>query len=402
MMPVLFKIPFINWAVPGYGLMMMLGFLLGVMWAARRAMRSGANPDVVLNLGFIALIAGILGCRIMYVVHYWKDQFAIYGDPVQVAIAVVDIRKGGLEFYGGFILASICVVAYLVLARHSLRWYMDIVAPSAALGMAFGRMGCFLNGCCYGTTCDLPWKVSFPFGSQAQVEQWRGKLPGAEAPAELLFTRGNMSNPITRDSLAVTDKQVADAERAQQTAESAEQAATAALNGAPESEKTKLEARLARVRRQATAARLEYVDVRDQMTKYHLSFQQLKDLAAQYRSLDVHPAQLYAVITLGLLTALLSTVYWRRTRDGQVICTLFLIEPMSRWTLELLRADNPRDTLGITVSQFIAICMTVAAVIGFIVLSRMPPRSPRVQIWQPEPPPAAKPKQKGKARPATA
>jgi hypothetical protein len=86
MMPVVFRIPVVNIDVPGYGLVMMLGFLLSVVWAVRRATRSGGNPDVVLNCAFIALIGGVGGARLMYVVHYWDEQFAPLGNWVAILL----------------------------------------------------------------------------------------------------------------------------------------------------------------------------------------------------------------------------------------------------------------------------------------------------------------------------
>src|SRR5574337_1127729 len=111
MAPVLFHLPVCGRAVPGYGVMLMIGFFLSIWWAAKRAEKSGANPDVVLNCGFIALICGVVGCRLMYVVHYW-DQFKYQGDFLHILWAIVDVTKGGLEFYGGFILTVICVLAW--------------------------------------------------------------------------------------------------------------------------------------------------------------------------------------------------------------------------------------------------------------------------------------------------
>ncbi|RMF76196.1 MAG: prolipoprotein diacylglyceryl transferase, partial [Planctomycetota bacterium] len=212
MKPVVFTLPILGRDIPGYGVMLMVGFLLAIWWATRRAARSGANPEVILDCGFIALIAGVVGCRIMYVWHYWDERFAIYTDPAARLWAIIDITKGGLEFYGGFILTILCTLAYLKFkAKVSLRWYMDIVAPSAALGLALGRVGCFLNGCCWGGTCELPWGVEFPYGSPAAVSQWNEKQPGAALPKELLYTyKPGVTEPISRESMALTDEEIAE------------------------------------------------------------------------------------------------------------------------------------------------------------------------------------------------
>ncbi len=395
MMPVLFTIPGLGWEVPGYGLMLMIGFLLSTIWAANRAARSGANPDVVLNSAFIALIGGVVGARIMYVWHYW-DQFATGRTGFQLFRALIDVRKGGLEVYGGIITVLLGVLIYLWLGRHSIRWYIDIMAPSAALGMAIGRLGCLLNGCCWGGACDLPWAVTFPFGSGAARHQWIDQQPGAGIPQELLyfspqgvFSDGGAAYPVSRESLRATEEEVAAAQR------TADQAAPriAELRGqlaqAGAGERTKI----AREIQALGAAFAQLGDLRSQMRKYGLSAAELKDLAARHRSLPVHPAQLYSALALGLLALLLSAVYWRRTYDGQVICTLLLIEPPTRWMIEVLRADNPIDTLGtFTISQFLAVCLSIAGLLGLILLRYLPPRSPRAVLW--EPPPEQVPKKK--------
>ena len=124
---------------------------------------------MVLNCGFIALIGGIFGSRTMYVLHYW-EQFDQYDTAFQTFRAIIDVRQGGLEVYGGFLLVVGAVIVYLWRGRHSIRWYFDILAPSAALGMAIGRVGCLLNGCCWGGVCtELPWGVTFPFGRRSRA-----------------------------------------------------------------------------------------------------------------------------------------------------------------------------------------------------------------------------------------
>lgn len=386
MMPVVFRIPLLNKDVPGYGLMLTLAFLVSIWWAARRAQRSGANPDVILNCGFVALVAGVVGCRAMYVIHYW-DQFRTAGSPLQIALAIINITRGGLEFYGGLILSLFAVPAWLVLyEKVSLRWYLDIIAPSAMLGLAIGRIGCLLNGCCYGGTCDLPWAVRFPFGSPASVEQWQRKEPGAGLPAELLFTYPlGVTMPLSRESIAAADDELT-RETAAQAALRAELAAIdetlasadAGRQPALQAERRRLEARLAE-----TA--VPHIDIRANMERYGLTAAQIRELARRHPSLPVHPTQIYSTITAGLLALLLSAIYWRRTRDGQVVCLMLLIEPLTRVLLELIRADNPVDQFGhLTISQTLAIPMVVAGAVGLLVLRKLPARSPRAVRWVPE------------------
>lgn len=388
MMPVVFKLG--SFSIPGYGLMLTLGFLIGIWWAVKRAERSGANPDVILNCGFIGLICGIVGCRAMYVIHYW-DHYMIFPTWQQRLWEIVNVSKGGLEFYGGFLLATVGVLFYFWRWKHSTRWYLDIIAPSVALGQAFGRVGCFLNGCCWGGVCTLPWTVQFPYGSNAMVEHWAAREPGTGLPQELIYFPQGIPNPISRESLAATPQELEAAEREQ-----------AALDQKGIELRQKLAAATDPNEREDLQAKIDaltfagrFGDVRHNMKKYGLTIEQLRALAAPRRSAPVHPAQLYATAGLVLLALALNELYKRRTRDGQVICALFLVEPTSRWLLETVRVDNPKDVFGIfTISQFLAICFTTVALICLIALRKMPARAATARLWTPEAEPATAGKKK--------
>ena len=400
MLPVIFRVPWLGWDVPGYGLALMIGFLLSVVWAARRAERSGGDPEVVLNCGFFALIGGVIGARGMFVYHYW-EQFSHRGSLREIISGILDVRQGGLEVYGGFITVVILVFGYLWLTKRSIRWYLDIIAPSAALGMSLGRIGCLLNGCCHGGVCDLPWAVRFPYGSPAQVQQWTDLKPGAGLPQQLIafsdvgvYANGLAAVPLPREILINSPQQIEATHAAELKfrAQRAELLTQLAAATDPQ-QKTQLQAKLAALEKGEAGvvgklaglgcATAPLIGAR-QMDKYGLTAEELRALAAKYPSLPVHPTQAYSTITLGLLAALLSALYWRRTRDGQVICVLLLIEPWTRWTLEVLRADNPVDTLGeFTVSQFLGICLSVIGLLGLLLLKKLPRRSPRAVLWVP-------------------
>lgn len=382
MIPILFRIPFVDIPVHGYGLMMMLGFLASIAWGVRRALRARANPDVILNCGFIALIAGVVGSRAMYVVHNWHE-FAHRGDVAAVAWSVVDITKGGLEFYGGFMLASVVTLYYLWAWKHSVRWYLDIMAPSAALGLAFGRVGCFLNGCCWGAVCHLPWAVQFPYGSNAELVHYSEMRPGASLPEELLWTnRSGGTLPISRESIEASDARVRAAiEKTEQVAKRLREAEERLEKGGDAGQRREVAA----LQNELKASRLKYADLRDQMNKYGVSAAALRAMAAEHRSLPVHPAQLYETVGALLLALFLNALFYRRAFDGQVICTLFIVQPMQRWVLETIRVDNPVDTFGMTISQFLALCMIVVAVLAYWVNRRLAARSPLARVWEPPP-----------------
>jgi phosphatidylglycerol---prolipoprotein diacylglyceryl transferase len=162
MHPILFEIPridFLSWTIGPipirlYGLMIGLGFIIGVFLAARQAKKEGVNPDRVLDLGVYVLLAAIIGSRILFVLTNLQE----FADKPLDAFA---LWKGGLVFYGG-VLAAVPVGIWYV-KRHNLPVWKtaDIMAPSASLGHAFGRLGCFFAGCCYGAPCNGPLCITF-------------------------------------------------------------------------------------------------------------------------------------------------------------------------------------------------------------------------------------------------
>ncbi|MGE5173124.1 MAG: prolipoprotein diacylglyceryl transferase [Betaproteobacteria bacterium] len=162
MHPILFEIPrieFLNWVIGPipirlYGLMIGLGFILGVYLAARQAKKEGVNPDRVLDLGVYMLLMAIVGSRFLFVLTNLQE----FADKPLDAFA---IWKGGLVFYGG-VLAAVPVGIWYV-KRHSLPVWKtaDITAPSISLGHAFGRLGCFFAGCCYGAPCSTSIGITF-------------------------------------------------------------------------------------------------------------------------------------------------------------------------------------------------------------------------------------------------
>ncbi len=396
MYPVIWRVPGLGMNIPGFGLMMMIAFLVVILWAARRAARSQANPDVILNCGFISLLGGVIGARFMYVVHYW-EHFAAAGSPINVLIAIIDVRQGGLEVYGGFVAAVAGILVYLWRWGHSIRWYMDIIAPSAALGMGIGRLGCFLNGCCWGgISHDLPWAVTFPYASPPMVQQYNDHTLGKELPPSLVFQArhsngGLRPQPLVREGLFETDA-VLDAARQRADAAIASlgdlKQRRDALTDPNEIQRLDAEitnAALRKLRELKPPVALAAIA----MSLNNVSAAELRSLAHDHRSEPVHPTQLYSTLGLSLLAWALSALYWRRSRDGMVIFTLLTIEPVMRYLLEMIRADNPTDTAGFTISQFIALCLMLIGVIGLIVIRALPARSPRAKVWVPPPEEAA-------------
>ncbi|MFA4889530.1 MAG: prolipoprotein diacylglyceryl transferase [Candidatus Omnitrophota bacterium] len=125
-----------------YGLMLAIAFLAGSRLACIQAKKEKICPDAVFNLLFIAFFSGIIGARIFYIAGHLADYLA---DPKEIFM----LQHGGLSWFGGLLFGIIAAVYYL--KKHALAKYkiLDLIAPFIALGQAIGRLGCFLNGCCF-------------------------------------------------------------------------------------------------------------------------------------------------------------------------------------------------------------------------------------------------------------
>ncbi len=144
--------------VHGYGLMIVIGFLICTYLATREARRRGL-PEFVYDLGLVMLFSGILGGRLFYYIQYYRAEFS--DRPLW---AFFEIWKGGLVFYGGALGGFLGGLIYLRRRRLPLGECLQVTAPFVPIGMGFGRLGCFMNGCCFGKVCssDFALKLVFP------------------------------------------------------------------------------------------------------------------------------------------------------------------------------------------------------------------------------------------------
>ncbi|MFC1851880.1 prolipoprotein diacylglyceryl transferase [candidate division CSSED10-310 bacterium] len=159
MRPLLFHIGPIP--IRAYGLMIVIGFLCGLWLAIRRGKKENISKDFMMDLAFYLLLAALLGSKILHIIIFWHDYVAQLPELVRHPTELFTYLGSGLIFFGGLIAAV--PIGILYIKKHGLPvWKIaDIAAPSFPLAHGFGRLGCFLAGCCYGKPCDLPWAVTF-------------------------------------------------------------------------------------------------------------------------------------------------------------------------------------------------------------------------------------------------
>lgn len=158
MHPLLFEL--FGLKIHAYGVMVALAFIVGFTLIGYRAKQAGDRVDDYLEAIIWFIIAGIGGARLFYFL-WFPDQF--FQDPVGSLFS-----QGGLVWYGGVIGAFIATIIYTRIKKIGLHHFGDIITPAAALGLAIGRIGCLLAGCCYGAPCALPWAIQYPHTHETQ------------------------------------------------------------------------------------------------------------------------------------------------------------------------------------------------------------------------------------------
>lgn len=180
--PLPFSLPVIGneLVIHGFGLMLVVGFLVAMELARYLARRVRLDPELFANAALIGLVSGIVGARLSHVLENLPEYTRGDLSFIQNLRNAANITSGGLTYYGGFILATVTLIAYALWKRIPLRTGMDIIAPCLMVGLAFGRIGCFLNGCCFGAVCALPWAMSFPYASppyMQHVDEGKVRVP---------------------------------------------------------------------------------------------------------------------------------------------------------------------------------------------------------------------------------
>ncbi|QDU87095.1 Prolipoprotein diacylglyceryl transferase [Pirellulimonas nuda] len=319
--------------IRGYGVMLLLALASGVAMALHRARQRGIADDVIYSLVIWLVVCGIAGARLFHVIEYWQVSFA--GLPLREAILkALMFTEGGLVVYGSLIGAAAAFVVFV--RRHGLPLLgmADLLAPSLAVGLAIGRLGCLLNGCCFGGVCDRPWAITFPDDSQVFVDQLsRGELHGVR---------------LSETEQGLTVSQVWDEQ----------------LEITPGAKVAKIDGRKAdSLADSFEAMRAAYQGHDPVLLELEGGAEVALPVAEpRVRSLPVHPTQLYSAINAALLGWVLWLAYPLRRRDGEVFGLMLTIYPVSRFLLEMIRVDE---------SNFLGTGLSISQNLSIVILSMM-------------------------------
>jgi phosphatidylglycerol---prolipoprotein diacylglyceryl transferase len=318
MHPEIFKIPFINLPIQSFGTMMVVGFLVALWVVRRMAVQAGINPERISDAGLYSLITGLVGAKLFYYIHH-HDQFVGNFSAV--------FSGWGFELLGGVLLVIVFLFFYFWKKKLPAWQCLDILAVGLMIGIGFGRIGCLLNGCCYGKITESPVGIRFPYNSIAYNSQVYPN-PARNRPEPQLKIEDDFFGYVSADGSWVA----------------------------------------ARPNDKYKAA----------LKPYPLLTDKQKELVAgPYRCLKVLPTQIFETSYTFLLAGVMY-LFWkiRASRTpGLVSATMMWIYGLLRFFNESLRDDNPFEYAwwavykGGTISQNICLYLIAAGVILTLVLT---------------------------------
>jgi len=326
--------------IRGYGAMLVVAISVGSSLVVHRAGQVGVDADTIFSLSFWVFLCGIAGARLFYVVEYWQQfQSPTFG---QTLGRLLNIAQGGLVIYGGILGGAIALLVLIRVHRLPALPLLDAIAAPAILGLAIGRIGCLLNGCCFGGPCDLPWAVTFPAGSPPYLSQ----LQRGQLYLQGLQLKGGFRDPPVVEAVEAHSAAAAAGLRPGER--------VVAVNGTPV--------------RSVGQAYAELMDVRPSDKTIHVATAgRAAPVSWRWkpeRSLPIHPTQLYSTLNGSVLFLFLWAYFPYRRRDGEVAALLMTLYPVTRFLLEVIRTDEPPLLgTGLTVSQMVSLLLLAAAAI---------------------------------------
>jgi phosphatidylglycerol:prolipoprotein diacylglycerol transferase len=410
MQQILFRLPILEWPIYGYGFMLFLAFFFCTWLAARLAKQQGIPTEKMQDVGIWIFVCGILGARITFMIQYkisfgefykiWEGlDFVglVLGCAVGFALAYFAIGKnrntpraritvgigmvvggllggriaylsenvpldlwfgdlykiwdGGLVFYGSAIggVVGYFGAYFTILKKYNIStWKMaDVIAPCGALGLCLGRIGCLLNGCCYGNVaCPDCWSVSFPMPAEPRYKM---VSRGYQTTAGFTLAEGTVVGKVEPNSPAYAAGLRDGDLILQVNGHVDERLETFNSHNWPKSKNDLT------------------------LTVRHKDGGQPVDLGPfKPRSIGLHPTQLFESISMALLCLLMLAYMPFRRRDGEVMVLFMLCYAVHRFLNEMLRTDTDKVAFDMTLSQNISILVFASGLVLALILWRRP------------------------------
>ncbi|MCL2304892.1 MAG: prolipoprotein diacylglyceryl transferase [Planctomycetaceae bacterium] len=353
--------------IRGYGVFLLLAIVSAVGLLMYRGKKLwNMPPDTIISLSLWSVICGLVGARLFYVIEYWPEIRK--PDFMATLISLVSITEGGLVVYGSIIGGTLGATVFLLKNRLPVLATLDLLAPALLLGIAIGRLGCLMNGCCFGGVCDLPWAITFPQGSPAHLHQ----LLHHQTYFGGLKFREERTDKTSRLRIEAV-RPGCEAEKI-----GLEKEMTVLALGWKNQEQDQLfpvreERELFAFMNDAILNRQqEILVVTDSPPPFHHYM-----IPLVLEVLPVHPTQIYSSLFAAFGSGLLLFLSPRCKKDGQVFLLLITYYPIARFIEEMIRTDEGSFLgTGFTVSQNVSLAVLGGVVLlGFYLKSRSTKRA---------------------------
>lgn len=369
--------------IRGYGVCLLFAILAALGLVIHLGEKKGISADKIFSLSLWAVVSGVLGARLFYVIQYHEKMIVFTNggelDFPATLLSIVNIASGGLVVFGSILGGMIGSLIFMIRNRLPVLATFDAMAPAMMLGLTLGRIGCFLNGCCFGGVTDACCGVVFPEGSPAHVSQivhgetWYDGMKFREEkrgentvvliddiqPGSKAEEAGIPKNVVLYRISGMVGKKPAPLYVAS-TLDAVSAIHDLTLLGKP-----------------GDNLRFDVFAMEDaaETTPYYIGF-----TPSVVR--PVHPTQLYssaAAFAVCLLLLALGRLEFFRRRDGMVFVAFLLIYPVVRFHLEMIRNDEGSFMgTGLTISQVVSIGVFAAGCLLATYVVRTPPKEPDI------------------------
>jgi phosphatidylglycerol:prolipoprotein diacylglycerol transferase len=379
--------------IRGYGVCLLVAILSALGLVLRLAKRKRIPSELIFSLCLWAVLGGILGARLFYVTEYWQEMVRYENGQLQLGATLynlVNIANGGLVVYGSIFGGMLGSFLFMIRNKMPVPATFDLMAPAMMLGLSIGRIGCLLNGCCFGGVTDISWGIVFPEGSPAHLYQiehgqtfYCGLKFAEQSIGDTLFLAvkevqpesnaeraGLKPNMLLRGIVGIVNgKSFAWDIGSRQVHHTSNRLACACCQKQESETWRDVFEWIAYLQKMSPDEKIRFDIYTDSMktktTPYFVT-------PASSTVLPVHPTQIYSSFTAMILCVIL-LILGRRDffckRDGLVFAAFLILYSTARFILEMIRTDEGSFLgTGITVSQNVSILVFVSGVVLFVFL----------------------------------
>jgi phosphatidylglycerol:prolipoprotein diacylglycerol transferase len=380
--------------IRGYGVCLLVAILSALCLVLRLAKRKQIPSELIFSLCLWAVLGGVLGARIFYITEYWQEMVRYENGQLQLGTTLynlVNIANGGLVVYGSIFGGMLGSLIFMIRNKMPVWATFDLMAPAMMLGLSIGRIGCLLNGCCYGGVTDVAWGIVFPEGSPAHFHQIEH---GQTFYCGLKFAEQSIGNTLF---LAVKEVQPeSEAARVGLKPNMLLRGIVGVIDGKPLAWEIGTRRVIPHTSNRFACACCQkqesgtWRDVfewiaylqkmsPDKKIRFDIYADSMKTGTTPYfvtptpsTVLPVHPTQIYSSFTAAILCVILlmlGRLNFFRSRNGLVFASFLILYSMARFILEIIRIDEGSFLgTGITVSQNVSILVFVVGAVLFVFL----------------------------------